>query len=196
MGAANETILTVAVFMEILGKEEKWGERGEEGGAERGGERESGGRREEEGEKRRERGGVRKEEEERRKERGGRREKEERGGRREEGERERGEEGGREKEGVMIVKLSEVINHQETHLGELCCLAGARLSHNHYHTIVTNHTQQLQEERGRKRGQEKNDEREIWRGEPRTSQVRSGYLTLWYVGLKVNKDGFTFSLTA
>ena len=49
----------------------------------------------------------------------------------------------------MIVKLSEVINHQETHLGELCSLPGPCLSYNHYHTIVTNHTQQLREGGGR-----------------------------------------------
>ena len=77
------------------------------------------------------------------------------------------------------MKLSEVINHQETHLGELCCLAGARLSHNHYHTIVTNHTQQLREERGRKRGREREMMRERC-GEVNlmnTSQVRWDYLT-------------------
>ena len=43
----------------------------------------------------------------------------------------------------MIVKLSEVINHQETHLGELCSLPGPCLSYNHYHT------QQLREGGGR-----------------------------------------------
>lgn len=63
----------------------------------------------------------------------------------------------------MIVKLSEVINHQETHLGELCSLPGPCLAYNHYHTIVTNHTQQLREERGRKRGQVSDDERDVER---------------------------------